>query len=349
MERYSCLVGSYASPSEESIFRYDLDFSQNSMGKIWGVTGLLNPSYLCVDPKRRLLYAVEESAPSGNLCVLRLEQAGARLLLRTTTLEAHPCHVALDPAGEFLSVANYCDARPGGSVVLYRLDKAGMPSLCGITYHRGSGPNPIRQQTPHPHSTCFLDGLVLACDLGTDHVCCYRLDRRNGALEETSASFEMPAGSGPRHLFVPRGGKFLYVACEMDGMVCVLRRERDCFSLCQRIDSLSAGTPADARAKNRTAAIKATEDERYLFVTNRGDDSVAAFAIGEDHLLRLLDIQKTGSTEPRELTLFGDHMLIGHQEGRCITGLTFCRKTGTLGKPSLRLDLPVQPVCIAPL
>ena len=344
MKHYACLIGSYANPAEESILRYAIDFEKKEFTKLQGGAGLLNPSYLYVDEKRKLLYCVEEDSPSGSLSVLN--QGDFSLVTRVSTVRAHPCHVSQDETGEFLCVANYCDAQEGGSLALYRLDESGMPKLASVTYHTGSGPNQRRQLTSHPHFSWFQGDLVFACDLGTDYVYCYRLNREAGALVDVGLHVKMPGGCGPRHLYVSQDKQWLYVVGEIDGFIYVLHWEEGRLVLRQSIDSLPAGTTQEARDANRTAAIKATEDERYLFVTNRGDDSVTAFAIGKDHLLTVLDIHSSGSVEPRELTLFGDHMLLGHQEGSCITALTFDRASQTLKALDMRLDLPVKPVCI---
>ena len=114
----------------------------------------------------------------------------------------------------------------------------------------------------------------------------------------------------------------------------------------QEIDTLKEGTSDKKRALNRAAAIKLSADRRYLFVSNRGEDSVTAFRVNEDRSLSLLDICSCGSVEPRDITPFGDHILCANESGKCITALYFDRKSEKLSILKMKEELETSPSCI---
>ncbi|MCC8162310.1 MAG: lactonase family protein [Lachnospiraceae bacterium] len=347
MKRYECLIGSYAERSEEGVLRYEVNFETGVFEKIDGTAGLLNPSYLCIDEEKKLVYAVEEMDREGALAVIDFGAGQAEIKSETATGGAHPCHVTEDALKKYLAVGNYSADGEGGSIALFGLDKSGMPERRQVCYHKGSGPNLERQSFPHVHFSSFRGDNLLVCDLGTDTVCQYRLNRTEDCLEETDENIHFPAGTGPRHLcFDVASDDWVYVACELDGYVRVLHRENGRYVFKQEADSLPMETTPEQRCENRTAAIKMTQDGNYLLVTNRGDDSASLFKVGEDRLLTIKDIVKTGAVEPRELTLFDDYILIGHQSGKCITAMKLDRETEKLKIFDMRLDMDVSPVCI---
>ena len=87
---------------------------------------------------------------------------------------------------------------------------------------------------------------------------------------------------------------------------------------------------------------------QHLFVSNRGHDSIAVFAVCRDHLLHRTDICRTGGRMPRDFGVFGSHLVVANQESRSLTVLTFDPAAGTLRQTSLCEELSAKPVCILP-
>ena len=336
MQKYIFWAGGYGSPDEKTLFRYEADFEAKSFKRLVALSGLENPSYLAKHGD--ILYAVEEIPSIGNVLTFFTGGEGPHLVTREITLAGDPCHIALSE--DCLIVSNYSGAAPGGGITLYKINPDGTTSGQDFKEQRGSGPVRERQTFAHAHSA-YIDGdRVIACDLGADMLFRYRIE--NGKLFEEEPWYA-PVGSGPRHMAV--NGDVFYLLGELSAKVYVLKNgER--IKILQEIDTLKEGTSDKKRALNRAAAIKLSADRRYLFVSNRGEDSVTAFRVNEDRSLSLLDICSCGSVEPRDITPFGDHILCANESGKCITALYFDRKSEKLSILKMKEELETSPSCI---
>ena len=416
MPKHRCLIGSYAETEQEGILCLELDFENQTFERVGGLAGLSNPSYLCFDPVRSMIYAVEEESPVGSLAAVRCtgiseaadtrakaEEAAAKagetagggagteesisgyeekpaaecgmtLAGRVSTGAQHPCHVALSPDGRFLSVANYSADLPGGSAVLYRVEENGLPVQTDCFYGsfsgEGPGPDPVRQNYPHIHFTAFFDSRLLACDLGADKVYQLVMNADTGRLESLGADFAARPGCGPRHLISPDAqGEWVYLVSELDAMLHVLHLEQDSYpeadtadtpspliclpgtlhgsySEVYTVDTLPAGITAQRRAANRVSSVKLSEDGRYLFVGNRGEDVITALRIGADHRPVPVSMAPCGAAEPRDFAVCGDCLVIANQAGQALTVLHFDRATEALTLTDMRLETEICPSCV---
>jgi 6-phosphogluconolactonase len=331
-------IGTYALPTEESIFLYKADFEKQEFTRLATHIGTPNPSYLLRNSSG-LLYAVEELTPNGNVSAYRVRREGFDKLCTLSANGADPCHLAMDDRERFLFVANYTS----GSLTMFALDIAGVPQgICCQVQHEGRGPDAVRQEGPHVHFSQYINGLLYVCDLGLDTVFCYHLNAAQKKLEVTNRTFRLPAGNGPRHLcFHPQSSDWIYVVAELSARVFVYHLERDCFVLKQEISSLPVETPV----ANRVAAIKLSDDGEYLYVSNRGMDTLTVFAVMEDHLLHFLDICPTGGKAPRDFTPFGDDIIVANQDSSVLTVLRFDRDQQRLAPLNMRATVG-YPVCI---
>ncbi len=188
-------------------------------GRITGtgtLTGVGDPSYLAAHPDGRTLYAANERQ-DGGVTAVRLGGRGEVLGTRGTG-GAGPCHLSVHPSGRWLLSANY----GSGSVAVHPIDASGAPGeRTDLVTHSAPPPGP-GQQGPHAHQfvTSPDGGHVLAVDLGTDTVYTYRPDLARGTLAEVSRAQTRP-GAGPRHLTFHPGGRYAYLANEVDNTVAV--------------------------------------------------------------------------------------------------------------------------------
>lgn len=338
MKQYRILAGSYADETQDSLLQCTVDFEQQTIRVDSGTSGLTNPSYLC--RRGDLLYAVEET-DNGTLAVLQQTSKGFQLLQRCSTGGATPCHLSLDPTGNRIVVSNYAAQTDMGSITVFQLDENGLICAQDTVKHTGSGVDPVRQKTAHLHYAQFLPQGLLACDLGLDQLHLYTLDGHRIVSEQPVIT--TTPGSGPRHFCtLPGRSDWVYVLCELDARVRVYHWAGDRFRLMQTIDSLPDGIGADVRAANGAAAIKT--DGSYIFVTNRGFDSVTAFSITKDHLLQKEDVCATGSQEPRDLLILDQYLLMGHDKGHAITAMEWDPQAKKLHRLPVSLTLPVSPV-----
>src|SRR5436309_3537074 len=187
-------VGTYTGPKSQGIYVFklqpeDSDVSRNIMLVPLGLAAAAtNPSFLEFDPKRRLLFAVNEVSqfegkPSGAVSAFAVDQAKGTLTLinQQPSMGTAPCHLVLDRSGRHLLVANYSS----GSVSVLPVASDGrLGAASAVVQHAGRSVNPERQQGPHAHCVTIdrANRYVFVCDLGLDKVLAYRFDAQRGTL-----------------------------------------------------------------------------------------------------------------------------------------------------------------------
>lgn len=257
-----------------------------------GLTRVASPSFLTAHPTLPVLYAVGE-LQRGWLTAFTAEGTLQPLDERPSE-GADPCHIAVDPEGALLAVANYGD----GTATLYRLDERG--AFAGdpiVLRHEGSGPVAGRQEGSHAHEAVFHDGVLHVSDLGTDEIRRYRHD--GTPLEPIT----MPPGTGPRHFAF--AGSRLYVTGELDGSVTLVEGDR------------RTSVPASRRPGENMPSHLHLEGD-LVYVGNRGPDTVS--------VLRAADLSPvaevpTGGVWPRHFAIDGDRMYVANQRSDQVTVL----------------------------
>lgn len=321
--KYKFYLGSYAMAEENSIYQYELDAEKKELKLLNAVKGIDNPSYLLMHPNGKVMYSVEELTPEGRLAVFSLEEMPEHLF-SLPSKGADPCHLSLDDTGEFLFVANYTS----GSLAVFRLDGEGKPLECTEhKQHAGWGKHPERQEGPHVHFSGMVHGFLYVCDLGLDRVICYKLDHMTGKLEDTGKSLLLPEGAGPRHFAVcEKYPEFFYVVCELTGEVVVFQKQGDSYEMIQRISSL----PEEFAGENTAAAIKFSENQKLLFVSNRGSDSITSFSVQENGMLKKMDIISCGGKGPRDFSVFGEFLVVANQYTDNLALIEYAEDTGKM-------------------
>ena len=313
-------------------------------GRITGrgtITGVRNPSYLAVHPDGATLYAVDESE-RGAVTAVRLSDR--KVLGSRATGGAHPCHLSVHPSGRWLLSADY----GSGSVAVHPIGSSGAPGeRTDMVTHTRRAPGP-GQEGPHAHQFVTApDGAhVLAVDLGTDTVYSYRLDEGKGTLKEVAQAHTRP-GAGPRHLTFHPGGRYAYLADESDDTVAVCAYEAATGRL-----TIGAAQSTGARAAgNYPAQFAVTPDGAYAFLANRGDNTVARYAVEADGArLRLLGTVPVEGDFPRQIALSPDGGLLfaANQRSGTVSVFRVDGSSGELRPTGEPFASPVA-VCALPL
>lgn len=307
------------------------------------VTATPNPSFLALAPDGRTLYAVRET-DEGGVAAYRRDSASGRL----TTLGASPsggagpAYVSVHPTGRWLLVANY----GGGSVALLPVGDHGAPGeLVDVVRYQGSGPDPARQEAPHPHyiRTAPDGRRVLVADLGTDRVIVYPQVGQDTGLDHARAVVVRTApGAGPRHLAFSAGGSFAYLVNELLGSVTAWSYDGEQGTLdeLQTVSTLPEGFDGE----NKSAAIHVHPGGRWLYVSNRGDfDSIALFAIDpRTGRLTRRGHQREGIAWPRSFAIHpgGRWLLVANRRAGEIRVFAVDPETGELTPTGERAAVP---------
>ncbi|MCP2330386.1 lactonase family protein [Actinoalloteichus caeruleus] len=304
------------------------------------VGGVPDPSFLAFSPSGRFLYATNELVPEGRVTALSLANPHRPTVLNSEpTHGAGPTHLSVTSDGRFLLTANYTD----GSVVVHPLGADGrLRPATHLVRHPGGTRDPHAHQIlPDPSGRW-----VLAVDLGADAVFVYTLDARAGRLRAHQRC-DLPPGTGPRHLAFHPDGRRAYLLGELDSTVTVLGWDATTGRITPG-GTTSTRHPT-ASGDNFPAEIAVSEDGRFVYASNRGDDDIAVFATSthdtpgrhapSHESLALLDNTPTGGAWPRHFALDpGERALyVANQDSGTVTRLTRDARTGLLthGTPAL--------------
>ncbi len=261
-----------------------------------------NINSLVRDERSGLFYGTVNRQGGGVAVLGELPVSGIGVVQTTPTGGRTSCHLTLSPDRSFLYTANY----GSGDFTEFRLKDGYLHGRRRLIRHSGHGVS-TRQKSAHPHFVGFdPEGRRrVVCDLGCDRIFVYDWTPGTGVKTPATEQLILPPGAGPRHLvFSPDGGT-LYVANELDSTAASF--VRDPASGKWTMKCVRSTLPPGAERKNNCpGAICRTPDGRCFFVTNRGHDSIAVFAAGEDGDFRLLAAVPSGGEFPSDLALLED-------------------------------------------
>lgn len=315
-----------------------------------------NPSFLAAEPSGRFLFAVNETdsypgqgeKKSGGVSAFSIDRRSGRLKLlnQVPSGGGGPCFVSLDHTGKYVLVANYTT----GSVAVFPVMPGGkLGEASAFVQHTGHSVDLQRQEGPHAHDiTVSPDNrFALAADLGLDKLLVYRFDSSRGALtpnDPPSASV-MP-GLGPRHFVFDASGNFVYLLNEVKPSVTVFAYDKNAGSL-NEVTTVPA-LPPGFSGEDSGAELVLGRSGRFLYASNRGEDSIVVFAIDpRRHTLKSIEHIPTLGKTPRSFAIdpSGRYLLAANQDSDNIVIFEINPRTGEL-KPTGQVVEVTSPVSI---
>jgi len=279
-DSFRVYFGTTANGEDRGIYMALLDTSTGQLSEPVRVSNSVRPGFIAIHPNGKHLYATNASGSAhrgegGFVSAYQIEEPSGVLKDLCTQISGGtgPCHISIDPSGNWLLSAEY---HSGNCAVLPILPDGTLGQPTAVRRHSGSGPNSTRQEAAHTHSfNCSPDGrFALATDLGIDKILIYKLNE--GSLTPATLPFIQTApGAGPRHLAFSPDGKFVYVCMELNGTICTYQYMDGTLTEIQTLSTLPSGFSGD----NLTSEICLTPDGRFLYVGNRGHESLAIFEV----------------------------------------------------------------------
>ena len=137
----------------------------------------------------------------------------------------------------------------------------------------------------------------------------YRLDAESATLSHNHQAFARTLpGAGPRHFTFHPSAPHAYVINEMHNSVTMFDYDAATGTL---VEQQTIGTlPAGYDEVTHTADVKITPNGKFLYGTNRGHDSIACYAIGDDGRLSLQGIESSLGGGPQNLAITPDGRLL---------------------------------------
>ena len=353
--KYLFYVGTYTEEGGKSkgIYAYRYDAKTSEITPLGLAAETTNPSFVALHPNGTYLYAVNEvgnykGPNSGGVSAFSIDPATGKLtfLNEVPSRGADPCYIIVDRSGKYVLVANYT----GGSVATFPVLADGkLGEASAFVQHTGHGTNPERQEAPHAHSIDLSSDnrFAMVDDLGLDELLVYKFDAAKGSLTPNDPPFaKVEAGAGPRHFVLRPDGKFAYVVSEMGHTVTAFSNDAAGGKL-QSIQTITT-LPKDFKGRNDDAEIQVHPSGKFLYASNRGDDSIAIYAIDASKgTLTQVAIVPTGGKEPRsfEIDPTGKLLFAANQKSDNIVVFSIDQTTGNLTPTGKVLEVG-SPVCV---
>ncbi|MDY0290442.1 MAG: lactonase family protein [Sphaerochaeta sp.] len=338
------IVGSRVPSSEAGLSLYSFDERSGHLAVVGSYAGIDMPTFQAYNKKASLLYSVSEiREKEGSVQTFRFNPESESPFTPVGTILSggnSPCHLALSPKGDFLALSNYGD----GVFTLYALHSTGtIASVASYKRFVGVGHNPARQEGSHIHSALWTSDAknLFVADLGLDRIVHY------SRPEWSFPSFKkVPLGTGPRHMAITKDNHYLYVAGELSNHVEVYRIDKfdSCFTHLQSIATL----PSAFLLANTVADLHLSSDNRYLYCSNRGHDSIVTYAVNaETGMLTFVSYTPTLGQEPRNFALSpdGKWLLVANGSSDTVVSFPIDPYTGVPGAAVCTIEVK-EPVCL---
>jgi 6-phosphogluconolactonase len=339
-KHYLMYVGTYTNAGSKGIYVYRYDSDSGKVEALGLAAETENPSFLVSDSAGKHLYGVNETPKyqgeaSGAVTGFSIDRKSGKLtaINQVSSHGADPCYISFDRSGKYVLVANYT----GGTVAVFPVAADGkLGEASSVVEDQGPlGPNHERQERSHAHwiEASARNRFAYVADLGLDRVLIYKFDASKGTLGrgEPADSFSavLDPGTGPRHVAFSKDGKFMYALAEMDSSVTVFANDNEKYRSIQKISAL----PQGFSGKNDAAEIVMHPSGKFLYTSNRGDDSIAVFAVDSaSGKLTSVDRTATGGKTPRNFAVDpeGKHLLAANEETGNVVEFAVDGKTGKL-------------------
>jgi 6-phosphogluconolactonase len=349
--QYLAYVGTYTTKTNsKGIYAYRFDAATGQLSAIGVAVETRDPSWLAVYPDGKFLYTVNEAGKKSGVTAFAVDAKSGKLkyVNGLYSLGEDPCYMAIDKKGWYVLVANYSS----GNVAVFPLQQGGsIDEHSALITDRGTtGPNRERQEAPHAHwiETSPDNRFAMVADLGLDEVLVYKFDVANGTLTPNAPAFvRLKAGSGPRHIVFHPNGKFVFVVSELSSTATSFVYDAKRGTLNEIVTASTL--PPGFTGRNDVAEAAVHPSGRFLYVSNRGHDSIAIFAIDSTSgKLTSKGYVPTGGKEPRHFAIdpTGNYLLAENQLSNNIVVFKIDPATGGLTPTGQVVDVP-SPVCIA--
>ena len=349
-------IGSYTTDANPvgngaGIYRVGLNLDSGEIiPSLYLAASTINPSYILIDKNK--LYAVNEvdnflGKSTGSVSAFNIKPDGELALInQVSSGGANPVSLTHDKDWQSIVVANYGNGNPGSAgVAVFPLNSSGaLQDAAQMITYTGSGLDKEHQAAPHTHAVNGLwvadKQLIFSVDLGLDKIFVYTLDSETGFLTQSSATLiankahpESPTGS--RHITVSPNKKYLYLGNELSSDIYVYQLNPDTGSLkfVQQIKSYMGQLHTQ---RNYPAEIMLNSNGHYLYVSNRGQNTLAQFKINtKTGKLSYIGEVSTYGDFPRDFDIdaSGRYLVVANQKSDNVTLFNINSINGNLINP----------------
>lgn len=329
-------IGTYTKEDSEGIYLVELS-EEGKVLEVRNVAKVDNPTYLALSNDNKYLYSVSRVDGKGAVTSFEVEADGRLKELTSVAQEGNPpCYVELNSAKNTLLSANY----HLGTIDSYSVENGRLVKLLSTDHHEGKGVHE-RQEKPHVHFSGYTpsEDYVFSCDLGTDEITTYKLNE--GILEKVAVT-KVKDGSGVRHIVFSSDEKQAFVMTELTSEIIAFDYDgKGNLTNPKYYPTL----PEDFTSENKGSAIKISNDNKFIYVSNRGQDAIVVFENAIDGLKQVQTISTVGKG-PRDFDLSKDtkFAIATNENSGTITVYRIDKTTGQLTVVDSEITIP-EAVC----
>lgn len=325
--KYVAYVSTYTRNNDKGIRIYDVDVDKGRISEREQIT-IKNSSYLTISHNQKYIYSITDF---GVEAFKMLENGSLELINMASINGMRGCYISTDYTDKYMFVAGYHD----GKITVLKLEENGaIGEITDEVFHQGMGN--VSDRNFRPHVSCVKmtrdNKFLCACDLGLDHVKIYSFSTITGKLKLVDA-IRCEQESAPKYIKFRKDGKFAYVINQMNSSIVVYSYKeengRPIFDKVQKISTLNDYHTSNAAA----CAMKFSMDNKYIFCSNAGDNSVGVFSIDQkEGFLTKKFVLPISGDYPKDIAVFPDckHIVSLNHESDTITFFNVDIEKGTL-------------------
>ena len=266
----------------EGIAVFRIDAATGEWTQVQLVQAPDNPSWLAFDRKQRFLYVAHGDGQA--VTAFRVDEATGQLTLLGSqdAKGKNGVRLGVDASNRYVVCANYAS----GTVVVLPIQPDGSLGPATDLAALPGKPGPHRTQQPYsqPHDVVFdpRDRYIVVPDKGLDATFVFSLDTASGKLAPASPpSVASRSGAGPRHTAFHPSRPYNYVLNELDSTLTTYGFDGERGTLIPR--QVITTLPTTFTGDSTTSEIVIAASGRYIYVSNRGHDSITIFAVDDSN------------------------------------------------------------------
>ncbi|MCQ8877580.1 lactonase family protein [Pseudoalteromonas shioyasakiensis] len=320
------IVGTYSNTSlakeEQGVFLLQYDTDKHTFKEPMLVSNAQNTSYTNYDKTTKILYSVIEE-DAGRIVSHQWSKNTLSLepIDSISSFGAYPCFININPSFNQLAVANY----NSGNIAIVDYDaQTGKFKRNTQNYtFFGNSVDLKRQRRSHAHWVKWSkdNKYLYTVNLGIDKIFIKSVDDTKHTLSDSKVALSLPPGSGPRHMAFHPNMKVAYVINELNNTLTVTKVEKSGkLNHTQTVSTLPKGSQSISQAGH----MQISEDGKFLYVTNRGDNSIGVYAIKSQGNVELIQHIDTQGEWPRFflITPDGKSLLVANQHTNNISAFS---------------------------